>query len=314
MPPVSSPSVSLIVVNYETSPLTARLVTPLIGAIDELIVVDNASSDVEELEPLSRAGVNVVRLTENRGYGAGANEGRTHATGDVIVVANPDVTIDAAALRELASAARGVGVAGPRFVFPDGTLQRSAHRKEPLLATTVVELCPPAGGIARRIDAEWHPTLFRSRDHEHDLDASHLLGALMAVDARAWDDVDGFDEGFFLYREETDLCRRIASRGWQVRYVAAVLVEHIGGASSAPEPPLTARPVWLQSHYRYIRKHRGRVYAFVALVTGFVSTLVALADRTRRTYARRSFRWHVDRLVGRGASVVAPTQGRPRSP
>jgi hypothetical protein len=296
MLPPTLPSVSLIVVNYEAAGLCTRLVESLVGQLDEIIVVDNASSDVAELEPLDGlSGVRVVRLDSNRGFGAGSNAGRACATGDVLIVANPDVTVSAVGLRRLAAQAFGFGIAGPRFRYPDGRLQRSAHRREPLLMTTLVELCAPLGGVLRRVMPDWHPTLFSSSRHHEDLAATHLLGALLAIDRRAWDAVGGFDEAFFLYREETDLCVRAASQGWRVRYLADVEAEHIGGASSHSELPLTARPAWLKSHYAYIEKHRGRRRAALARIVGTAASAVTMLQPKRRASARVTLAWHLER-------------------
>jgi GT2 family glycosyltransferase len=290
----SPPSVSLIVVNYEAAELCVRLVRSLAGAVRQIIVVDNASSDRDELSAIEALdGVEILRLNDNRGYGAGANAGRAIAAGDVLVVANPDVSITASDLQRLAREAAGTGIAGPRFHHPDGTLQRSAHRREPVFLTTLFELCVPLSGVVHRLRPDWHPTLFSSRQHEEDLVASHLLGACMAVDVQAWDAIGGFDEDFFLYREETDLCVRARAAGWRIHYVADTAVEHISGASSRSALPLAARSPWLESHYRYIAKHHGRWTARVARVLGALGCLVTMLQPKRRHAARASLRWHL---------------------
>lgn len=297
-----SPSVSLIVVNYRAAALCARIVTALLDAVEEIIVVDNTvpcSPDLDELERLER--VEVVRVGTNVGFGSAANLGARLATGEVLVISNPDVLITPDGLARLVDRAYGLGLTGPRFHFPDGSLQRSAHRRDPLLLATVFELCPPLGGIVHRFAPDWHPTLFSSADHQRELSAAHVLGALFAIDKRAFVDVGGFDEEFFLYREETDLCRRLLSRGWKVTYTPLVEAEHVSGASSENDWPLTAMPVWLESHYNFIRKHRSVLLASVARSLGLLASCAALLDQRRRHSAWRTLRWHLG-LPVRGRS------------
>jgi GT2 family glycosyltransferase len=291
-----APRVSLIVVNYNTAAFTRALISGVTGGADEVIVVDNPSPggagiDATELP----AGTVVLRPDHNLGYGAGANLGARRATGDVLVVANPDLSVTASGLRELALEAMvpGVALVAPKFVNPDGSLQRSAHRRDPGVLVTLQELCSPFGALMARLDPDWHATLLRSPEHDEPQQVHHVLGALMAIRASVFRDVGGFDEQFFLYREETDLCRRIRMAGWQVRHVPSVSAVHVGGGATGDTSPIASRPVALESHYRYLAKYdRPTVWWMTWLVGVLSSASWALLGRDF-TAGRRALRWHL---------------------
>jgi GT2 family glycosyltransferase len=286
--------ISVVVVNYRSGALVHRLAASVAASVHEFIVVDNSG---EFVTSLPNANVRVERMPQNVGYGTGANRGAALASGDVLVVCNPDVVLTPSDLDVLAAVARedGVGLAAPLFIFPDGSLQRSAHRREPLLRTTVYDLCRPVAALLARLAPQWHPTLFHASDHERRLDVSHVLGALMAIRAEAFAGVQGFDEAFFLYREETDLCRRLAGAGWRIVHVPTARVVHESGGSTDDRRLMQARPAHLESHYRYIAKHRGRAWAVVARLIGVSAAAVWAVVGPRRGDAFAVLAWHVGR-------------------
>jgi GT2 family glycosyltransferase len=297
---MTSPTVSLVVVNYNSGFLTLGLLDAAGEGADEVVIVDNASPDrgagldaVESAHPAAK----IVRLSVNGGYGAGANEGARHATGTVIVVSNPDVTLSGQELRQLAGRVgdNGVVLAAPRFVDSAGSLVRSAHRREPRFLATLDAFCGPFAHVMRRINRDWHPTAYPSPRHGEVFDCEHVLGALMAVDAEAFRAIGGFDTDFFMYREETDLCRRLRQRGGRIRHAGDIEVAHVGGASTASDWPYQGNVWALTSHYRYIAKHWGRITATAARLVGAISSALwfLAGPRAKRPLARRALRWHV---------------------
>lgn len=290
---MSDPSVGLVVVNYRSSCLTDTLLAGLAGGADEIVVVDCTPSDPGLDQVVARHGARLVDPGANVGYGAGANLGAAELSSDVIVVANPDVEIDGAGMRSLAARARGIGLVAPRFTFPDGRLQPSAHRREPLLLLTLWELSHAWAAIATRIGRGWNPTLLRDAEHDRAQDVVHVLGALLAVDAHAFEVVGGFDPGFFLYREETDLCRRLRAAGWSVRHEPDVTAVHRlhgttpGATSSVPSAQL------LRSHYRYIAKHWGRAARWALHLVGTVAAVSSVLTGPDRRARLDVLRWHL---------------------
>ena len=120
----------------------------------------------------------------------------------------------------------------------------------------------------------------------------HVLGALMAVDGAAFRTIGGFDEDFFLYREETDLCRRLRDRGLRIRHEPSVVVTHYGDASSTDSLPVAIRPSAMASHYRYIDKHQGRVAGMAMRIVGLLGSGLWSLTGPKRRWGWATFRWH----------------------
>src|SRR5581483_9594246 len=87
----------------------------------------------------------------------------------------------------------------------------------------------PLAHLAHRIAPDWHPTLHPVADHARRLECVHVLGALLAIDTAQFRAVGGFDEAFFMYREETDLCVRVRERGGRVVHRGDLVATHVGG-------------------------------------------------------------------------------------
>lgn len=303
LPGTAPPKVrtGLVVVNYESLAYTDALVSRLEQHVDDVVVVDNASTEQGLDDFASRhPDVRLVQMAENVGFGAGLNEGLRHTPAEVLVLSNPDVQIDPADLSRLVTAVQcpHVALAAPRFVLPDGGHHPSAHRRFPFVGTTMWELCRPVIALMRRLAPRWHPTLLSSTEHDQPRDVAHVIGALMVVNRDALQAVGGFDEDFFLYREETDLCRRLGSSGWRIRHEARAVAVHVLGGSTPGEGPMVSRPTFLMSHYRFIAKHAGPATARLAWALGTASCLPWLLVGPDRRAAARALRWHLQSLRG----------------
>lgn len=295
-----SPRTAFVIVNYNSRDLSDQLVREVSGCVDRIVVVDNASDEDPGELAVRYPDVDLVVLPANRGYGAGANVGARAVPADVLIVSNPDVSIDASSLKRLVDSAAqpGIGVVGPKLLNPDGTLQRSAYRRDPGLWNTVVECCYPLQAAILRFLPDRHPTLHSVASHERPSEVCSVVGAIVAMKRDAFEAVGGFDEGFFLYREETDLCIRLRAAGWSVRYEPAATAIHACGGSTAETPLATARPAYMESHVRYLMKHKGRVTTAMALVLGALATSLWLVVGPRRLDARSTLAW----LLGEGAA------------
>lgn len=292
--------IALVVVNYRTAARVESLASALGEACDAIVVVDNSACEGIDGPSISRLppGAAIVAPGRNLGYGAGANLGAAQVPDvDVLVVANPDLRVDPGALRRLVGAVGydGVAVVAPRVVDAAGTVVRATHDREPGLVTTAVELAPAIAAALARLRPGWHPTLAPASVEDRTLDCAHVLGALLVLDAPRFRSVGGFDESFFLYREETDLCRRLRLAGGRVRHVGDVTVEHEGGASTPQHGPVFARSVVLASHYRYIRIHHGAARAALARLVGLVAALSWCVTGPDRRAAAAAARWHLGR-------------------
>jgi GT2 family glycosyltransferase len=243
---------------------------PAEGRQCEVIVVDNASHDgAVAMMADEFPWVRVIVSEENLGFSAGNNRGYAVSRGDFIYFLNPDTELaqdDRDSLWTLYTAVArddSVGLAGPELRYGDGSLQFSARRfPEPLTAfleSTWLAQSWPANPWARRMHmADWRI------DFAHDAD--WLVGAAMlarrtALEAIRLPGMAGpFDEGFFMYSEELDLCWRLKRAGWRVLYVPQARIVHYEGRSS--EQVVAARHIHFNtSRVRLYDRYFGRRWA-----------------------------------------------------
>ena len=252
------PSVSVLIVNYR-SYAELRACLQSIERIEpdaEVVVVDWSSHapDAARLR-LDHPGVRLLAETGNRGFGAGVNLAACHARGSRLLLLNPDAVLEASvtpALCAYLDAHPRVAVVGPRILDADGALQASA-RRFPGVSTL-------AGGRSTWLTRAWpgnpvsRRNLLAGGNGPRAVD--WLSGACMLIRREAFDNVGGFDEGFFLYWEDADLCRRLADAGWETHYRPDVTVRHAAGRSSR-HAPMRSQVAFHKSVYRYFRKHAG---------------------------------------------------------
>ena len=258
--------VDAVVVSYNSRAELRGCVEPL-SALEGVrtVVVDNASTD-DSVASIADLPVEVVALAENKGFGAGCNAGWRRGEAPLVLFLNPDATVDEPSLRhlvEVLDADSSVGLVGPRILESDGSLAFSQRRFPQLRSTYARALF--LHRLFKR--ASWADELVRD-PAAYDVPASPdwVSGACMLVRRSALEEVGGFDERFFLYCEDKDLCRRLRAAGYDVRYEPRATVRHHGGAS-APRAGLL--PVLARSRVVYAQKHWGRARA--ALETGGVA-------------------------------------------
>lgn len=223
----------------------------------EAVVVDNASSDGSARIPTDLARhVRVIANSRNTGFAHGVNQGVAATTGEFVLIMNPDCQLGTGALGILIAdlqRAPKCAVAGPRILDPDGNVQGSA-RGDPDMLTGVfgrtgwLRRAMPGLGISRRnvVDAGISNTEAAAVDW--------VSGACMLARRDALAAVGGFDERYFLYWEDADLCRRLRTEGYEVRYVPAAVAVHKVGVSSRGSRPDAIR-AFHESAYLYYATH-----------------------------------------------------------
>jgi N-acetylglucosaminyl-diphospho-decaprenol L-rhamnosyltransferase len=227
----------------------------------EIIVVDNASTDGSP--EMVRAEFPLVRLVanaENRGFTAANNQGLALGQGRFLLLLNPDTEVVDDALAAMVGYMddhSDVGALGPQLRYPDGSLQPS-RRRFPTLATALLE--------STVLQQWWADNRVLRRYYMADTPADAIqpvdwvVGACLVVRRQVYEQVGGLDEGFFMYSEELDWCKRIKDAGWAVVYFPTATVLHHEGKSS--EQVVPARHIYFQSSkVRYFRKHHGVLQA-----------------------------------------------------
>lgn len=225
---------SVIVPAWNGAPLIVdclRSIAPQLGASDELIVVDNGSTDgTPDLIGRDFPAVRLIRLARNLGFAGGVNRGLEIARGNVLILINQDVTLNEGCLDALRARLiqSGPGIAGGKLLYPDGkTIQH-------------------AGGVIvyPRAEADHHG--YRQIDDgrwDAMRDVGYVTGALFAFDRRVLQAIGSFDEGYYpAYYEEVDYCFRARGAGFAVMYdPAAVAVHHESVSLESGENPLRRR-------------------------------------------------------------------------
>lgn len=254
---------SIVIINWNVRDLLRRCLESIFASRLpglEVIVVDNASSDGSlDMLRTEFSHVTLIANTENRGFPAGNNQGLAAARGHFVMALNPDTEIVGDALRRVAvylEAHPEVGALGPQLLNPDGSVQ-SSRRRFPTFVTALFESTWLQGVAPRGVLRRYHMGDVPD-DTVHEVD--WVTGASIAVRHEVLETVGGFDEGFFMYSEELDWCRRIRAAGWKIVYLPEAQVIHHVGKSS--EQAVAARHIHFQtSKVRYFRKYHGRLAA-----------------------------------------------------
>jgi N-acetylglucosaminyl-diphospho-decaprenol L-rhamnosyltransferase len=252
-PMSARPRVSAVVVSFESATPLRQLLPALRAAVDEVVVVDNASRDgsAELAEELVADAV-VVRHGENRGCAAGVNAGVAASSGDLVLLCNPDVELDAEAVTALVAAAlRHPGdVVGPRVHYPDGRLQLS-RSGPPTLRNLLGEqvLVPETtrpGSWPARLWPRWGT-------YDVEVPGPVLSGCSLLIPRTTLQSVGPFDEGYFMYWEEVDWQLRAIASGHTCWLVPSAQVCHARGSSSGPADPRQAAALH-RSTRRFLRR------------------------------------------------------------
>ena len=259
----SDPMYAAVLVNYNGG---AELERALRSISDELaghawegVVVDNASTDGSAAAADAWAPhVKVIPNNENVGFARGVNQGLAATAAPYVLIINPDCRLMAGAmgtLRAVLDADAQCAIVGPRILNPDGSVQGSARGDPDMMTglfgrTGLLRRVMPFLPIARRnvvVDEA-----IRSGQESSVVD--WLSGACMLARRDALAAVNGFDERFFLYWEDADLCRRLRARGYHVRYVPGATAIHRVGQSSRTARASAIR-AFHESAYVYYATH-----------------------------------------------------------
>jgi hypothetical protein len=228
------------------------------GITSEIIVVDNASCDASpqktaKLSPLIR----LVRNEENLGFSEANNIGIRMSRGGYVLILNDDTEFHPGALGLLVrvmDADPRIGAVGPKLLNPDGSLQRGSTRKRfPHLVGLVSELLR-FDFILEKFPAT-RDLLTNCCDEERGGDAEHLTAACLLARRAALDAVGLFDEGFYFFFEDVDLCYRLKNAGWRLLYCPEAQVTHYQSASFKKLVRARQSEIYLGGMIRFFRKH-----------------------------------------------------------
>lgn len=279
----AAPDVSIIIVSWQVRDLLKRALASISESADqtrrightlnpETIVVDNNSNDgTSEMVRTSFPFVNLIVNNANRGFAAANNQALALARGRYILFLNPDAELLSDALwkmYEFMEEQPLVGLIGPRLENPDGSLQRSCRRFPTFWSATAILLklhnfFPMSLPVRKYyMWAFEHKTIRR---------VDQVMGACMMTRRKALEEIGNFDESFYIFFEEVDLCKRINDAGYLTLFYPDAVVRHHRSSAFVKK-----RALWRQWHFakscrRYFWKHHNFAAAGLITVISFFS-------------------------------------------
>jgi N-acetylglucosaminyl-diphospho-decaprenol L-rhamnosyltransferase len=244
--------VDVVVVSFNSEENLRACVSPFADdARFEVVVVDNASDD-RSLDVVANLPVRAVALEENHGFAYGCNRGWEPGSAPFVLFINPDARGEPESILRLADVLREheeVGAVGPRIRNEDGSLDFS-QRRFPRLRSTYAQALFLHRAMPR---ASWVDEVIRDPAlYEQRRVVEWLSGACLLVRRDALEKIGGWDEGFFLYGEDVDLCLRLRTAGYRVLYEPLASTMHVGGASA---PRARLLPLLARGRIRFVKKH-----------------------------------------------------------
>jgi len=327
---MNNPTVLTIILNYKTPDMTVQSLGAALIAMQgidgEIIVVDNDSQD-GSFESISAAvaeklwdrnnRVRVIQSSYNGGFGAGNNVGiRAGLTSgkkpDYVYILNSDAFPAKGAISNLLGYLQAnpqTGFAGSYIHGQDGTPHITAFRFPSIQSE--LEGAMRFGPISRMLRKHIVPLPMPTETTQVDW----LAGASLMMRSTVLDEIGLFDETFFLYFEETDLCRRALNANWPTTYVHTSEVAHIGSVSTGMKTWARMPQYWFDSRWHYFTKNHGRSYAIAATLThifgGAFHRLRSLIQRKPRdgaTHFLRDLTVHALKSLGQNLFVPKKTQ------
>lgn len=231
--------VAVVIVNYKTADLVKACVASIMSQQEvefDVVVIDNASPDdsLSKLETLPTT-VNLIKNQRNVGFGSACNQGAAATKSRYLYFLNPDAALlkqdDLKKLVRYMDENSEYGLIGTAIQDDDAIIQETAWDHYPSQDKSGTDFSTLPGKIAT------------------------VLGASMFVRRDAFESITGFDENFFLYAEETDLCLRLRQKGYLIGYFDGVVVSHVGGASEETSPRLDVMKRKKNAKYQFYLKH-----------------------------------------------------------
>lgn len=326
--------ISIIYVYYNTPKEileSLKSVPKSVGRLSyEVIILDNASP--KRLPKLPGKKINVVKSASNLGFGRGINKASQKAKGEYLIVLNPDTILEKnslAILTKKIEADPSIGIIGPGMRDENGKLLRSiSSRPSPLtllFAMSFLNKLFPNNPFSKKY---YMDGLYMKKD----VDVDVIGGACLVLKRKVFEKIGGFDERFFMYFEESDLCIRIAALGLRVVYSPGAKITHLVGRSMTNKDMIES--IFVRSRYLYLRKYypfyqaivtegllrvttqAGLILLWILFLSSFLNiyrifdTMLFIGDAGRDYLAARDFviTGHIP-LVGIPSSVIWLHQG-----
>jgi GT2 family glycosyltransferase len=235
---------SIIIVNYQSEKYLAKCISSIqekvLGVEYEIIVVNNDKNTL--LEAKLPKEIKTINSGKNIGFGAACNLGSRMAQGEILCFLNPDTEIISEKITELIQEfnSANIGIVGPRLVDKKNNTQEWIAGQEVTILSTLLN------NLGYKRDKKiW--------ESNSPVECAWVSGAAMFIRKDIFQKLGGFDEKFFMYFEDTDLCRRARQLGHKVLYFPEFLIKHLGGKSFVDKK--TQKAYYYKSQCRYFGKY-----------------------------------------------------------
>jgi GT2 family glycosyltransferase len=280
-------AVDVIIVNWNAGQQLRQCIDSVINQshsqVGQIIVVDNGSKDGSDRTIEGLPNLRLIRAEENLGFGKACNLGAAYTNSEFLLFLNPDACVFPDSVNKVISFMQTAenaktGICGVQLIDEEGRIARSCARFPSttnfISHTTGIDRIIPRMGYFM---SEW--------DHEATKQVDHVIGAFFMVRRQVFDQVQGFDETFFLYLEDLDFSYRAKQLGWSSIYLADVQAFHAGGGTSRK---VKAKRLFysLRSRILYAFKHFN---LFAATMTLLATLLVEPVSRSMLAIGRCSW-------------------------
>jgi N-acetylglucosaminyl-diphospho-decaprenol L-rhamnosyltransferase len=310
-PSPSATAVAVVLVTYQS----ARDLAMCLGSLEraagphplEVVVVDNASTDAS-VEIARGYGAKVLENHTNQGLSRAINTGVAVTGAPWLLIANPDTWLSPGSLRRLLATATSdprIGCVGPHLANPDGSDYPTGRRFPSMLLGAVHAAVAPLwpDNPATR----WYH--MAGVDRSRPLDVDWVSGACMLIRRQAFEQIGGFDPGYFMYFEEMDACLRLHRAGWRIVFDPLAEVKHVVGGWNHRAPPHQIVPPHASAFRFYCRRYAGDPRLVLAPLVAAFLALRGVFSLARAVAARR-------REAGRERPLAGPPPdelGRPQA-
>lgn len=252
--------VSAVIINYNTPELTGRAIVRLLERADEyineIILIDNGSSAPMHIDDFTDERIRYIANDSNVGFARAANQGMRLAEGELILLLNSDVIVEAGAIGKLAEYLEcnaQAGIVGPQMAYPNGEFQVSCGRSfsplSELIRLSTLYRYIPGGSLL-------YPNRFNHSLFIHGGQVGWVSGGCLMLKRELLEEIGELDEQFFFGVEDIDFCSRATEAGWQVVYLPKAKVLHYHGYSAGGRRTLERMIMERDNLEYFMGKHR----------------------------------------------------------
>jgi len=276
---------SIIIVSWNTCELTLKCVKSVFKYLENInfniYIVDNNSSDntVVELEKLNYKNLYIIKNKNNLGFAKANNQAIKQATGDFILLLNPDTEfIDDSIIKliDFAETDSKIGIVGPKLLNSDKTLQRSCRRFPKLIDQIFIQL-KFYNFFPNKISAI-KKYFMLDFDHNEIREVDQIMGAAMLIKRQVFDNIGFLDEKFWLVFEEVDFCKRAKDAGWKIYFYPDCQIIHHKEQSFKQINNFKKQINFNKSLYYYFKKHRPFYELFILWLLQTINLLLVFID------------------------------------